>query len=87
MANNISIFVELAVMAPDVTKIDPDRHLELGVPAWNFRDEALRWPPEPSIAEKNPLPLLLKIYSTEFGSAHAHKGDCEGRDPQSASPG
>jgi hypothetical protein len=31
-------------MAPDIPKIDPDRHLNLGNAAWNFRDdEVLRW--------------------------------------------
>jgi hypothetical protein len=29
-------------MAPDIPKVDPDRHLSLGVPAWYFRDEFLR---------------------------------------------
>jgi hypothetical protein len=30
-------------MAPDIAKVDADRPLDLGVPAWNFRDEVLRW--------------------------------------------
>ena len=30
-------------MAPDVPKIDPDRHPRLGDAAWNFRDEVFRW--------------------------------------------
>ena len=31
-------------MAPDIPKIDPDRHPNLGDAAWNFRDdEVLRW--------------------------------------------
>ena len=31
-------------MAPDISKIDPDRHPNLGDAAWNFRDdEVLRW--------------------------------------------
>src|SRR5579862_1299053 len=37
------IFVERAVMAPDIPKIDSDRHLNLGDAAWNFRDEVLPW--------------------------------------------
>ncbi len=41
--NHFSIFVERAVMAPDVPKIDPDRHPSLGDAAWNFRDEVFRW--------------------------------------------
>ena len=39
--NDLSAFVEDAVVAPDTAKIDPDRHLHPGVPAWNFRDEML----------------------------------------------
>jgi hypothetical protein len=30
-------------MAPDIPKIDPDRHPNLGDAAWNFRDEVFRW--------------------------------------------
>jgi hypothetical protein len=30
-------------MAPDIPKIDPDRHPNLGDAAWNFGDEVLRW--------------------------------------------
>jgi hypothetical protein len=30
-------------MAPDIPKIDPNRHPNLGDAAWNFRDEVLRW--------------------------------------------
>jgi hypothetical protein len=40
--NYFSIFVELAVMTPDITKVDTDRHLNPRLPAWNFRDEVLR---------------------------------------------
>jgi hypothetical protein len=40
MANNK---VEGAVMAPDITKVDADRPLGLGLPAWDFRNEMLRW--------------------------------------------
>jgi hypothetical protein len=31
------------VMAPDISKIDPNRHPNLGDTAWNFRDEVVRW--------------------------------------------
>jgi hypothetical protein len=41
--NDLSAFVEGAVVAPDIAKIDPDRHLDLVLSAWNFRDEMLRW--------------------------------------------
>jgi hypothetical protein len=40
--DHFTIFVELAVMAPDITKVDTDRHLNPGPPAWNFRDEMMR---------------------------------------------
>jgi hypothetical protein len=30
-------------MAPDIPKIDPDRHPNLGDAAWNFRDEVFQW--------------------------------------------
>jgi hypothetical protein len=29
-------------MAPDVAKVDADRDLNLGLPAWDFSDEVLR---------------------------------------------
>jgi hypothetical protein len=37
-----AFFVESAVMTPDISKIDPDGHLNLGASAWCFRDEVLR---------------------------------------------
>jgi hypothetical protein len=40
--DNFTIFVECAVMAPDIPKIDPDRRPDPGAPAWYFRDEVLR---------------------------------------------
>jgi hypothetical protein len=39
--DNFTIFVERAVMAPDIPKIDPDRRPDPGVSAWYFRDEVL----------------------------------------------
>jgi hypothetical protein len=30
-------------MAPDITKVDTNRRLDLGLSTWNFRDEVLRW--------------------------------------------
>jgi hypothetical protein len=39
--NHFSIFVERAVMAPDIPKVDPDRHPDPGTAAWYFRDEVL----------------------------------------------
>ena len=41
--NHFSILVERAVMAPDIPKVDSDRHPDPGAAAWNFSDEAPRW--------------------------------------------
>jgi hypothetical protein len=41
--DHFSLFVERAVMAPDISKVDADCHLDPGLSAWNFRDEMLRW--------------------------------------------
>jgi hypothetical protein len=30
-------------MAPDIAKVDTDRHLNPGLPAWDFSNEVLRW--------------------------------------------
>jgi hypothetical protein len=30
-------------MAPDIAKVDADRDLNLGLSAWDFSDEVLRW--------------------------------------------
>jgi hypothetical protein len=40
---HFTIFVERAVMAPDIPKVNPDRHPDPGTAAWYFRDEMLRW--------------------------------------------
>jgi hypothetical protein len=40
--DNFTIFVECAVMVPDIPKIDPDRRTDPGASAWYFRDELLR---------------------------------------------
>jgi hypothetical protein len=39
--DDFAALVESAVMAPDVSKIDIDRHPDLGLPVWNFRDEVM----------------------------------------------
>ena len=41
-ANDLSLLVERAVVTPDIAKVDPDSHLHLALPAWDFRDEVLR---------------------------------------------
>jgi hypothetical protein len=30
-------------MAPDISKVDTNRHLNQGLPAWYFRNKVLRW--------------------------------------------
>jgi hypothetical protein len=30
-------------MAPDIPKVDPNRHLDPGTAEWNFRDKLMRW--------------------------------------------
>jgi hypothetical protein len=42
LVDHYSFFVERAVMAPDIAKVDANRHLHLGLSAWNFCDEVLR---------------------------------------------
>jgi hypothetical protein len=52
-------------MAPDIAKIDPDRYLELGLPAWNIGNEVLRWLLHgDSLSLKNLLPR--KCSPTQF---------------------
>jgi hypothetical protein len=41
--NHFSVFVERAVMVPDIPKVDPDRHPNPGAAAWNFSNEVMRW--------------------------------------------
>jgi hypothetical protein len=52
-------------MAPDIAKVDPDRHLDPGLPAWNFRDEVLRWllHGQQSL-RSDPKDLLISFHST-----------------------
>jgi hypothetical protein len=40
--DRFSCFVERAVMAPDISKVDADRRLGPGLSAWNFCDEVMR---------------------------------------------
>jgi hypothetical protein len=40
--DHFSIFVESAVMAPDISKVDTDRHLNLRLPARYFCDKVVR---------------------------------------------
>jgi hypothetical protein len=44
---NFTTFVERAVMAPNISKIDPDCYPDLGASPWYFRDEVLRMPFHP----------------------------------------
>lgn len=40
--DSVAIFVESAVMSPDISKVDADRHPATGPPAWNFCDKVMR---------------------------------------------
>jgi hypothetical protein len=40
--NDFAVLVQSAVMAPDFAKVDTNRQLGPGMPAWNFRDEVMR---------------------------------------------
>jgi hypothetical protein len=48
-------------MAPDIAKVDTDRDLNLGLPAWNFSDEVLRW-----LLHENSLLPLRRTYSSHL---------------------
>ena len=48
-------------MAPDIAKVDADRHLNLGLPAWNFSDEVLPW-----LLHGNSLSPLQKTCSSHL---------------------
>ena len=39
--DHFTVLVERAVMAPDISKVDTDRHLDSGPSAWDFRNEVL----------------------------------------------
>ena len=63
-ADYFTIFVERAVMAPDISKVDPDRHLNLRAAAWNFRNEVLRrlFHGEQSLRSQRPAhPIFRKV--------------------------
>ena len=47
-------------MAPDIAKIDADRDLNLGLPAWNFSNGVMRW-----LLHGNSLILLRRTCSLE----------------------
>jgi len=48
-------------MAPDVAKVDADRDLNLGLSAWDFSDEVLRW-----LLHGNSLLLLRRTCSSHL---------------------
>src|ERR1700735_5107661 len=48
-------------MAPDIAKVNTDRDLNLGLPAWNFSDEVLRW-----LLHGNSLLLLRRTCSSHL---------------------
>jgi hypothetical protein len=45
-------------MAPGIAKVDADRHLNLGLSAWDFSDGVLRW-----LLRGNSLLLLRRTCS------------------------
>jgi hypothetical protein len=59
--DHFSIFVEGAVMAPDISKVDTDRHLNPRSSALNFRDEVLR-----RVFHGNSLSPFRKTCSSHF---------------------
>jgi len=48
-------------MTPDISKVDTDRHLNLGLPAWDFRDDVLR-----RVFHGNSLSPFRKTCSSHF---------------------
>src|SRR5271154_6316395 len=58
--DHLPFLVERAVMAPDISKVDSDRHLNLGLSAWDFRNGVLRW-----LLHGNSL-LLRRTCSSHF---------------------
>src|ERR1700679_81992 len=48
-------------MAPDIAKVDADRDLNLGLSAWYFSDEVLRW-----LLHGNSLLLLRRTCSSHL---------------------
>src|SRR6202035_3718379 len=59
--NYVSVLGERAVMAPDISKVDTDRHLDPGPSAWNFRNEVLR-----RVFHGNSLSPFRKACSSHF---------------------
>jgi hypothetical protein len=53
-------------MAPDVAKVDADRDLNLGLSAWDFRDEVLRWLLHGKQSLSDPEDLLIPFIRTEL---------------------
>ena len=41
--DDLTIYVERAVLAPDVARVDADRHLNPRLPTWDFSNALLRW--------------------------------------------
>jgi hypothetical protein len=46
--NDLSRVVERAVVAPDISQIDPDRHPDLGLSAWDFIRRTAEWYASPA---------------------------------------
>src|SRR5258708_38025941 len=71
--DHFSFFVERAVMAPNISKVDSDRDLDPSRPAWNFRDEVLRWllHGEQSLRFEGPAHPIYQHYSHQNHSKNA----------------
>jgi hypothetical protein len=61
LVDHLSISVEGAVMAPNISKVDTDRPLNPGQSAWNFRDEVLR-----RVFHENSLSPFRETCSSHF---------------------
>jgi hypothetical protein len=71
---DLAVFVECAVMAPDVAKVDADRELNLGLSAWDFSDGVPRWLLHGKQSFSDPEDLLIpfvSIYPTLWREASA----------------
>jgi hypothetical protein len=49
-------------MTPNIPKIDPDRHLDLGAAAWCFRDEVLRLLLHPHSLSLSRVTVLIPFF-------------------------
>ena len=72
---DFTFLVERAVMTPDIPKIDPDRHLDLGAAAWCFRDEVLRLLLHPHSLSLSRVTVLIPFFG-KLSDAHLALAAC-----------